>query len=150
MTSATLIPPLDRDQADLARESHRHLAHVQAAKVRTLKLVVDDNAQETVLLPAPLFRLILAVLSHVAHGKALTLLPVQAELTTQQAADLLGVSRPYLVKLLERGELPCRKVGRHRRVGFRDLVAYRKAMGERRKESLDELARLSEELGLYE
>lgn len=150
MTAGTLVPPPSEAEAALAKESARHLAHLGEKEVRSLKLVVDDQSGEAVVLPPPLFRLILDVLSQMARGNAITLVPVHAELTTQQAADLLGVSRPFLIKLLEKGELPHRKVGRHRRVRFIDLMRYRKESGARRQEALDELVRLSQELGLYD
>lgn len=150
MTAGTLLPPPTDAEAALAQEGIRHLEHLAEKKVHSLKLVVDDQGGEAVLLPSPLFRLILDVLGHMARGNAITLVPVHAELTTQQAADLLGVSRPFLIKLLEQGELPHRKVGRHRRVRFVDLVAYRDRTGVKRQEALDELVRLSQELGLYD
>ena len=72
-------------------------------------------------------------------------LPIHAELTTQQAADYLGISRPHLIKLLEGGEIPYRKVGTHRRVYFRDLKAYRDNVKAKRRETLSELVRDAEE-----
>lgn len=150
MTAGTLVPPPTDAEAALAEEGVRHLEHLANREVHSLKLVIDDQTGEAVVLPPPLFRLILDVLSHMARGNAITLVPVHAELTTQQAADLLGVSRPFLIKLLEKGELAHRKVGRHRRVRFMDLVEYRNKVGARRQESLDELVRLSKDLGLYD
>src|SRR5215472_1861876 len=76
-------------------------------------------------LPDSAFRLLLEILNQMARGNVVTVSAIEAELTTQQAAELLGVSRPHLVKLLEDGQLPFRKVGAHRRVKFSDLAAYR-------------------------
>jgi len=83
-----------------------------------------------------------------AEGTAVTLLPTQAELTTQQAAAILNVSRPFLVRLLEHGQIPYRKVGTHRRILLRDVIAYQEGTDTARVRSLDELANLSQELNL--
>jgi excisionase family DNA binding protein len=85
-----------------------------------------------------------------ARGNAVQVLPVKAELSTQQAADLLNVSRPHLVKLLERGELPYHYVGTHRRVVLEDLLVYKEKRDRERLEALDEITRASDDLGLYD
>ncbi len=83
-----------------------------------------------------------------ARGNAVRVLQVKAELSTQQAADLLNVSRPHLVKLLERGEIPYYRAGSHRRVVLEDLLVYKERRDQERLEALDEITRISDDLGL--
>ncbi len=111
-------------EISLSQESSRILAsHLkQNSLTQTLK-VIEENGQEQVLeIPSTAYQLLIDILSQMAQGNAVTLIPVHAELTTQEAADLLNVSRPYLIKLLESNKIPFRKVGRHRRIRFEDVM----------------------------
>jgi excisionase family DNA binding protein len=89
------------------------------------------------------------ILDQLAQGRGVQILPKVTELSTQQGADMLNVSRPYLIGLLESGEIPYRKVGRHRRIRFEDLMDYMRRDDLRRRAAADDLAAISEELGLY-
>ena len=128
------------------------------AAFRDLVAQLDDlHAAELVLAEGtrlPLPEPIADVLSEVAHplarGQAVTVAPQHTTLTTQQAADLLGVSRPTLVKLLEAGELPYTQPGRHRRIRLTDLLTHRERNRTERKDGFDEVARISDEAGLYD
>ncbi len=107
-----------------------------------------DGSEATVTMPPAVLNLLMEMLSQLANGNAVTVVPVHAELTTQQAADLLNVSRPHLVSLLEGEKIPFKRVGSHRRIRFEDLMEYRRKDEERRREVLDELASEAQRLGL--
>lgn len=113
----------------------------------TVKLVTDGN-DATITLPADALRLLVDVLAQIANGNAVTVAPVHAELTTQQAADLLNVSRPYFVKLLEEGEIPYRRVGNRRRVMLSDLITYKRIDDAKRDVIADQLTAEAQRLGL--
>jgi len=132
------------EEAKLARESNRLLAaFAREGKAVRLKLVAG---KEEITVPVAALQLLVDILAQMAEGNAVTIMPIHAELTTQQAADFLNVSRPHLVGLLERNEIPFRKVGSHRRVLFKDLLAYRESSIASRKEALDELSRQAQQL----
>ena len=141
--------PSEHD-ALLAEGASRKLgAHFRALEHVRIRLLDEaDQVTETLELPASAVRLLLDMLEHMARGNAVTLLPIHAELTTQQAADLLNVSRPYLVQLLDDRKIPYRKVGTHRRVRAEDILSYRREMDQKRREVLMELAAHDQELGL--
>lgn len=101
-----------------------------------------------VALPLAALKILTDVLAELANGNAVTVVPHHAELTTQQAADLLNVSRPHLVQQLEKGEIPFHKVGTHRRIRMGDLMAYRRRTQESSLAALQELADQAQELGL--
>jgi excisionase family DNA binding protein len=101
-------------------------------------------------LPVAAVRLLHDLLREMAQGHAVSLVPMHAELTTQQAADALNVSRPHLVKLLDANALPCRLVGTHRRVRYEDLMRFKRAIDAKRLASLRMLSEESEKLGLFD
>lgn len=110
--------------------------------------VREGGGNRSVVVPRQAFELFLEVLGQLANGNGVTIIPVQAELTTQQAADLLNVSRPHLIGLLEAGKIPFRRVGSHRRVSARDLLAYKKLDDAQRAEAAAELTAEAQRLGL--
>jgi excisionase family DNA binding protein len=142
------VTPSDAD-SQLARQSSRKLATRKPGKRASVRIqVLDDHESEPVALPASVLRLLQQILMEMAEGNAVTLIPIHAELTTQQAADLLNVSRPFLIGLLESGQIPHRKVGRHRRVLFRDLTAYKQKNHAERLKALAELTAQAQELNM--
>ena len=150
MTAAALPTPPPalptEHEANLARESSRLLAasigRGDSARVK----VIEGNQEIDV--PVSALRMLVDILAQMAEGNAVTIVPYHAELTTQQAADFLNVSRPYLVGLLDHNELSYRKVGSRRRILFKDLVEYQQRSRVERKKALDELAGQAQELGL--
>lgn len=111
--------------------------------------LVGSNGEE-VLIPESVYTVLRQVVSAMASGQAITLVPHNRELTTQEAADILNVSRPFLIKLLEQEEIPYLKVGKHRRIRFQDLIAYKEQRDNKRSKLLDKLIEMSEDAGLYE
>jgi excisionase family DNA binding protein len=105
---------------------------------------------EEIILPKSIFHVLQRIVFHMMLGRAITIVPINKELTTQEAADILNVSRPYLVKLLEEGQIPFNKVGTHRRIRFSDLMDYKKQRDAQRTHSLSELTQISQEYGLYD
>lgn len=133
-------------EAELARTSSRLLAHCIGHGPTARLRVIDGEGEIEV--PVAALRMLVDILANMAEGNAINIVPIHAELTTQQAADFLGVSRPHLVGLVERGELPHHKVGTHRRVYFRDLLEYRTQRMAQSKAALDALAAQAQKLGM--
>ena len=114
-----------------------------------MTLRVRDHKQEKPIeLPAGAVKLLIRVLEAMADGRGVTVIPEGAELTTVQAADVLNVSRPFLIKLLDENAIPHRKVGKHRRVRTEDVMAYKEAIDREREHVLDQLTRDAQEKGL--
>ena len=99
-------------------------------------------------LPVPAVALLLDMLAQMEAGNAVALMPIHAELTTQEAADLLGVSRPFVVKEVAAGAIPHHKVGTHRRIRFKDLMDYKHRVDRDRRQALDELSEQAQKLGM--
>jgi len=135
--------PSEQD-AKLATESSRILA--TRSTQDALRVHLEDG--QTLTLPYAATRLLSHLLTEMAEGNAVTLIPIHAEMTTQEAADYLNVSRPYLIGLLENGAIPHRKVGTHRRIKFSDVKRYKDDVDQKRHQTLDELARQAQELNM--
>ena len=149
MTASALKLPTAQI-AEQARAALRALSALSRKKsARTIRVQPEGMSEGvSVTVPREAFELFLEVLGQMANGNAVTIVPVHAELTTQQAADLLNVSRPYLIGLLDSGKIPFRLVGAHRRVRFADLTAYKEADDRERQAALDELTADAQKDGL--
>lgn len=138
-------------EIEAAARGQRELAAVLSTKTETQKISIQDanNNTHQIELPTSALALLMSILGELAEGNAVQVVPVHAELTTQEAANILNVSRPYLVKLLEEGKLPFYKTGRHRRVLFADLMNYKEQRDQESSTAMQKLVDLSQELQLY-
>ncbi|WP_233132747.1 helix-turn-helix domain-containing protein [Synechococcus sp. MW101C3] len=144
-----MIPTAEAAKA--AEASLRDLSCLRTSlglRQASLSLDLEGGQHASVPIPVAALELLQGILVQMAKGNAVTLVPVHAELRTQQAADLLNVSRPFLIERLEQGEIPFRKVGTHRRIRTADLMAYKHAIDQQRAAALDELAAQAQELGM--
>lgn len=139
-------------RSEEAQQSKQILDSLHGRRVTELALRIKDHSgtSKTVALPARLGRFVLQALSEIASGNAIRLLQIRKELTTHEAAELLNVSRTHLIGLLEKGVVPYRMVGSHRRIALTDLLAYKEKTDARRKKALDAIAAEAQELKLYE
>jgi len=143
----------DRDAELLAQASRLMGEALDRSRAHRIALVEErDDGGDIVRLEVPpeTLRLLSQILALMARQQTFVLYPESSELTTKQAAEVLGVSRPFLIRVLEAGQIPFRKVGRHRRVLMQDVLAYKKTMQIKRRGALDELVRASEDIGGYD
>ncbi|MDY6785409.1 MAG: helix-turn-helix domain-containing protein [Cyanobacteriota bacterium] len=144
--------PIIPKESDI--ELYRQTQSVLASRLKTnrqthrFKIAEEDGNEQAIVIPADALQFVADILSQMAQGNAIALIPVRAELTIQEAADILNVSRPFVVKLIESGEIPCRKVGKHCRIRFADLMEYKQQSYIKQMQALDELAAQAQELNM--
>ena len=143
------ILPLEKE-VEAAVQGQRELASLLSTKFETQRIDIFDKEDKPhrLVLPTSALRLLVDILGELALGNAVKVVPVHAELTSQEAADLLNVSRPHLVKMLEDGAIPFTKTGRHRRVRFSDLMAFKQRRDEQSQEAMEALVQQAQELGM--
>ncbi len=139
--------PTDEESAH-AREAARQLARLLPDGERPLRLVAEGDGRESISIPPVAVRLFLDALTQLGQGRAVRIAPGEAEPTTDEVADYLNVSRPYVAGLIESEKLPARVVGTHRYVSFADLIKFDEEDRKPRRAALDELARTDQELKL--
>jgi excisionase family DNA binding protein len=143
-----MVVPTKRE-AELAEQSSKTLiSYMKSTKHPAFELLSKGRQNKQIIIPDSALRLLADILAQMAKGNAVTLIPIHAELTTQEAADLLNVSRPYLVELLEKGEIPHRKVGTRRRIYAKDIMDYKDEIDKKRLKVLEELAAQSQKLDM--
>lgn len=141
------LPPSAQDAA-IARVSGQLLSRYARLKLPLTLRVTDAEQERPLELPAGAVALLMDILEAMAAGRGVTLMPENAELTTVQAAEVLNVSRPFLIKLLDEGAIPHRKVGKHRRIRMEDVMAYKAAIDREREVVLDQLVIEAQEQGM--
>jgi len=148
VTLSNVIHLPTAQEAEEAKITSRALSKYAHNERLHLKIASNNNESEDLILPGYAINLLLAMLTEMSKGNAITVMPIHAELSTQETAELLNVSRPHLVNLLEQGKIPFRKVGTHRRVLANDVFDYKQRIDEARFKALDDLAAQAQELGM--
>jgi excisionase family DNA binding protein len=144
------INPGDVDAGIAARAARRIEEYLDGHPDEELiEAIGEVGTEDALVIPRPTAVMLAQILDLLAQGRGVQIFTKDVELTTQHAADMLNVSRPYLIGLLESGKIPFRKVGRHRRIRFEDLMAYKRRDDLERRVAADKLAELTEELDLY-
>ena len=142
------ISPTEQESR-LAQDSVQSLSScLSSAKELEVRVALEGGGTKAVTIPHSALLLLVRILAEMAQGNSVTLMPVHGELSTQKAAELLNVSRPFLVRLLDEGKIPHRKVGTHRRVLLKDLMVYKENIINKRLQTLDELTEQAQELDM--
>lgn len=151
MTSTQDVEPIAPSEEDrrAAQAVQALLEHINVERSEQAPRLLG-TAGEALDLPEALVRVLVQAARQLARGNALTVVPLSKELTSQEAADILNVSRPYLIKLLEQGDIPYVKTGTHRRIRLSDVMAYKRIRDAERRRSLARLTQMSQEMGLYD
>jgi excisionase family DNA binding protein len=133
---------------DHEAQNVKELDEILAKEEGVAELVAPSGEKRE--LPHSVYKVLRDIVHYMSHGVTVQLMPMHSQLTTQEAAEILGVSRPHLVKLVEREEIPYYKVGKHRRIRLIDLLVYKERRDSKRRQVLDQIKADSEELGLYD
>ncbi len=142
------VAPPTESEAEMAKSSSRLLAACIGEGATARIKIIEGNKEIEV--PIAALKMFVNILAQMAQGNGVTLMPIHAELTTQEAADFLNVSRPFVVGLIDKGELNSRRVGTHRRVKFQELMAYREKSLIHSRKILDQMAADDQESGVHD
>jgi len=146
----TIRPLPSAEEVALAKVGSQELSAVLESNgdIQNFEVMGKNGETHTVQLPSSAVQLMIEVLTQLGQGNSVNITPIHAELTTQEAADLLNMSRPTFIKLLDEGSLPHTRSGNRRKVAFVDVMSYKQSLDEKRQGALDELSSLDQELGL--
>ncbi len=145
------IQKITKSDQRVALSSIKSLSKSEEKASKSKSNVVELSIQgsdEVVSIPLKALKLLKSIISNMAEGKSIALMPTDAEITTQQAAEILNVSRPHVIKLLEKGEIPFKKVGSHRRILLQDILEYEVKFKTKRRKQLNALAKEAQKLNL--
>ncbi len=150
MVTTNDIKRPNKRERQLAQESYTSLiSSIEQLKSDQVEIEIEETS-ERIILPVKALNLLGEILKAMSQGKPISIVPIATEVTTQKASEILGCSRPYLVKLLEEGKIEYAKVGKHRRIKYEDVIDYKKKMKEEQKKRLIEMMHADEDLGLYD
>lgn len=139
-----------KEEQKVAMESYSSLkAVIDQLRTDSPEIEIEET-NERIKVPLSALKLLATILEVTSQGKPISILPIATEMTTQAAADLLGCSRPHLVKLLEEGKIEFTKIGKHRRVKYEDVVSYKKRMKDKQQELIIKMMQADQESGLYD
>ncbi len=139
-----------KEEQRAARDSYEALSSsIEQLRTEMPEIEIEET-EEKIRIPISALRLLAKILKEISRGNPISIVPIATEMTTQAAAELLGCSRPHIVRLLEEGKIPYTKVGKHRRIRYEDVVNFRKEMKARQRSKIQELMQLDEESGLYD
>ncbi|MGB4659201.1 MAG: helix-turn-helix domain-containing protein, partial [Mobilitalea sp.] len=152
MVTTNDIKRPNKRERKLAQESYTSLiSSIEQLKSDQAEIEIEiEETRERIILPVKALNLLGEILKAMSQGKPISIVPLATEVTTQKASEILGCSRPYLVKLLEEGKIEYTKVGKHRRIKYEDVIDYKKKMKEEQKKRLIEIMHADEDLGLYD
>lgn len=148
---SAVIQKITKSDQKVALLSVKILADSEDQATKNKDEVINFRIQgfeEVVTIPLKALHLLNSIISNMAQGKSIALMPTDAEVSTQQAAEILNVSRPHVIKLLEKGEIPHKKVGSHRRILLQDILKYESNFKSERRKKLDYLAKEAQQLNL--
>jgi len=138
-----------REEQKTAMETYDVLTEVLKQLEGDIANVTIKETDQKIKVPAFAIKLLQEIMRNLADGNMVNIVPIAAEVSTQMAADILGVSRPFVVKLLENNEMPYKKVGRHRRIKFQDVMKHKKKMIDQRRKAIDDMIAIDQKYGLY-
>ncbi|MEJ5055612.1 helix-turn-helix domain-containing protein [Sphingobacterium sp. MYb382] len=139
-----------KNEQKVAIDSYTALSNVLPQLSKECTEIEIEETHAKIKIPLKALKLLNDVLKAMSEGKPISILPIATEVTTQKAAEILGCSRPHIIKLIEAGEIPFTKVGKHRRILFEDVLKYKEQMKEQQRQHIIDIMNFDEELGLYD